>query len=211
MRGAFAREAAHFGRRHRALLAVFAVVLAGTVAYRIASGPNEVDWLPADAGRDWFAVCEGTAFTRAAPYAGPGPHPVKIFGAPSPGSGGEQDPDKPPASWDPRRADQVQLVACAELVEGGTEGRVECPRYAERYPLDPSGSPPEPAGYVSLMEKRYEVRLYEARTGEEVASWEVLGEDRSCPVSAYGAVLFSGILPSQWKRLLHEHVEGRAD
>ncbi|MEV5828800.1 hypothetical protein AB0L25_24885 [Spirillospora sp. NPDC052242] len=211
MRDGFVKEAAYFARRYRVLLAVFAVVLAGTVTHRVVTGPNEVDWLPADAGRDWFAVCEGTAFTRAAPYEGPGPHPVKIFGAPSPGSGGEQDPDKPPASWDPERADQVRLVACAEQVEGETEGRVECPRYVNRFPLDPNGSGPELDGYVSLLEKRYEVRLLEARTGEEVASWEVLGEDRSCPSSASGIVLFSGILPSQWKRLLRDHVEGRAD
>src|SRR5688500_14031312 len=140
MRDGFVKEAAYFARRYRVLLAVFAVVLAGTVTHRVVTGPNEVDWLPADAGRDWFAVCEGTAFTRAAPYEGPGPHPVKIFGAPSPGSGGEQDPDKPPASWNPERADQVRLVACAEQVEGETEGRVECPRYVNRFPLDPNGS-----------------------------------------------------------------------
>lgn len=204
-------EAAYFARRYRVLLAVLAVVLVGTVTWRIVSGPNEVDWLPADAGRDWYAVCEGTAFTRATAYAGRGPHPVVIFGAPSPGSGAEQDPDKPPASWDPDRADQVRLVACAEKIDGESAGKVECPRYADRFPLDLDGSGPELAGYVDLYETRYKVNLYEARTGEKVKSWEVTGEDRSCPDSASGILLLSGILPSQWKRLLAAHVEKDLD
>ncbi|MBE1532451.1 hypothetical protein [Actinomadura algeriensis] len=210
-RDEFRTEAAHFARRHRVLLGVFAVVLAGTVGWRVFTGPNEVDRMPTDAGADWYAVCEGTAFTRAAAYKGPGPHPVKIFGAPSPGEGAEQDPDKPPAEWDPQRADQVRLVACAEEIDEVGLGEVECPRYVNRFPFDPNGSGPELDGYVSLYETRYKVTLYEARTGDEVDSWEVMGEDRSCPRSASGIMLESGILPSQWKSLLQEHVEKTVD
>ena len=49
--------------------------------------------------------------------------------------------------------------------------------------------------------------LYEARTGKKIKSWKIAGADEACPASPSGFLLYSGILPSQWKKLLTGHVE----
>ncbi|TDB71131.1 hypothetical protein E1264_42590, partial [Actinomadura sp. KC216] len=83
---------AEFARRNRWLLLAVAAALTVAAAWHATAGPDRVDWLPArTTGQDWYPVCEGTAFTRAAPYRGDGPHPIVIYGGGGPGDGASTD------------------------------------------------------------------------------------------------------------------------
>ncbi|MEW2358407.1 hypothetical protein [Spirillospora sp. NPDC029432] len=192
------------------LLGAVAVLVAGGIWY-VVSLPTKVDRLPAQAyGKDWYAVCEDTAYTKAAPYEGRGPHEIVIFGAPGGGAGDVAESDKPPATWQPRRPEQVTLVACAEF-EDLLDVAAECPVGGRRSLYPTFGSRPErTTATLSLWRTAYKVTVYEARTRDEVASMDVTGQDTSCPYSPSG-LMRSGISSAQWKRLLARYVEADRD
>ncbi|XRQ15053.1 hypothetical protein ACN3XK_30480 [Actinomadura welshii] len=201
---------AEFARRNLWLLLAIAVAVAGSAAWHLSTGPERVDWLPPrTVGQDWYPVCEGTAFTRAAAYRGGGPHPIVIYGGTGAGAGASEDPDKPPSTWQPDTPAQVRLISCAEPIgeSRDLEEVASCPRYA-KYTVFSYRR----AGEVSMYRTRYLVRLLEARTGREVRRFEITGADEVCPAnSPQGTfMLQTGILPSQYRAVLAPYVEGPA-
>ncbi|MGH3242350.1 MAG: hypothetical protein ACRDNL_18380 [Spirillospora sp.] len=206
-----AGSAAEFARGNRWPLLLVAVAVTASAGWHLTTGPDRVDWLPTrTTGQDWYPVCEGTAFTRAAAYDGGGPHPIVIYGGGGPGGGASADPDKPSSTWRPTAPGQVRLVSCAEPVDDGPglgEEAARCPVYSRVTVLERRQT-----GTITLYRTRYLVRLLEARTGREVRRFEITGADEVCPAYASGreVLLRSGILPSQYRAVLAPYVEGAA-
>ncbi|WUI03345.1 hypothetical protein OHR68_16535 [Spirillospora sp. NBC_00431] len=206
-----AGSAAEFARRSRWLLLLVAAAVTASAAWHLTTGPERVDCLPTrTTGQDWYPVCEGTAFTRAAAYEGAGPHPIVIYGGAGPGGGASADPDKPPSTWRPAAPGQVRLVSCAEPIDEDTglgPEAAQCPVYSRVTVLESA-----PTGEITLYRTRYLVRLLEARTGREVHRFEVTGADEVCPArpSRRDVLLRSGILPSQYRAMLAPYVDGPA-
>ncbi|MEV2277901.1 hypothetical protein AB0I72_20175 [Nocardiopsis sp. NPDC049922] len=120
---------------------------------------------------DYGTLCGGREIPGAAEYTpGPGPHPIVVFGGERHSDDGwrrlsfvADASDGPFAPGDPA---EVQLVACTEDIDVG-ERVGDCDFSSESVPLHRA---------------TVEVRVYEARTGEEVGEpVELVGEDTSCP------------------------------
>lgn len=101
--------------------------------------------------------CDAPAPYRAAPaYEGKGPHAMWTFGI-DPGDYGF------PGSWQAGSVDETVLVTC---VEGPEQGKhLETCTYRWE---DPS---PIPYSSVSFHAARFDIKVYELRTGAEVASY----------------------------------------
>jgi hypothetical protein len=135
------------------------------------------------AGLGYAATCEhGTGSARAAPYAGPGPHPVDFeetqtlqdlgnvfvsigYGALDNGS------DLEPFAWESRDASHVQLVACVDVTP--TTHDVGTCSYGSQ-------------GGVALAEADYTITLFAARTGQRLLGpAKIPGTGHACPYSVY--------------------------
>ncbi|RZQ65778.1 hypothetical protein [Amycolatopsis suaedae] len=113
--------------------------------------------------KDFGRMCfGGEPFGRAAEYTGPGPHPVAVFlGTDSEDSypehtAGFAESDE---RWPP--ATELQLVACARLVGTNDSGSKSC-SYSGGYS-------------TSSSQGRWQVEVYEARTGRPVHSFPADG------------------------------------
>jgi hypothetical protein len=156
-------------------------------------------------GLGYAVTCGGTASARAAPYAGPAPHPVDFEGdnnfSATPRryqfdqqggglDGGDMDVFElngvlnsssadasiEPASWVPASAARVQLVACVTM-DTSTTTVGACQYTGKRATLDAA---------------RYTLTLYVARTGRKLAGPVTLqGNDKTCPglATSYGSSL----------------------
>lgn len=118
--------------------------------------------------------CDSPAPYRAAPaYEGEGPHAMWTFGL---------DPAEYgfPGSWQAGSVNETVLVTC---VEGPEQGKhLETCTYAWE---DPS---PIPYSSVSFHASRFEIKVYELRTGAEVASYtEEIGTPCPNEMTYYGA------------------------
>jgi hypothetical protein len=129
-------------------------------------------------GVHFSRLCEdGTYYTRAAAHQGGGPHPIEVFES-SPGQGGSSSkPIYVPVlfglhqsrAWRPAPVD-VQLVACSERSGDGSRSGTTC-SYSGG-----SGAP--------FYHATYDLKVYEARTGRQVASATVTPTNDRCPAFA---------------------------
>ncbi|GIJ54365.1 hypothetical protein [Virgisporangium aurantiacum] len=117
--------------------------------------------LPFDSS-EWGEVCAFREFPAAAPYAGPGPHPIAFVVS---GSRGPAFPSRP-AAWEPPTIKATQLVACIDGVPGPVAGTCD-------YSDGVTGQ---------LLHSKYEIKLYETRTRALVASFTLLGASTACSV-----------------------------
>jgi hypothetical protein len=155
-------------------------------------------------GLGYAVACGGMASAGAAPYAGPGPHPVDFEGDSNFSANGNADASIAdaglyggdmdvfdlngilqsssanariePANWVPASAARVQLVACVTMGTT-TTGAGSC-RYTNKH--------------ATMDAARYTLTLYVARTGRKLAGPVSLqGSDHACPGLAisYGSSL----------------------
>jgi hypothetical protein len=116
----------------------------------------------------------GIAYVTAAAYEGPAPHPVKL-----PYSTDPSQLKDLPSAWRPDRVAQVQLIACADRLQGGNLHK-DC-KYGYTSPLV---SMPASAPFsIFMSEGTYTVTLYELRTHRTVAKATLIGKDDECPSS----------------------------
>ena len=149
------------------------------------STSDPIDTSPPSGSLGYAAVCGGTGSPSAAPYTGPGPHPVDFEGdANFVGAGGTADvsdndgtllatstdtSDIEPSGWAPASAARVQLVAC--VTTDFTAAKVGSCKYD--------------TGLVALDAARYTLSLYVARTGRKLAGPVTMeGSDHACPATA---------------------------
>lgn len=126
---------------------------------------------------DFEQVCGGGTVSLAEPYdkSASGIHPVLVFEG--------QDPEYEyvsltlPEGWQASALEyaNTQLVACLNRVD---ETRL---KVCEDYESDDF---PEPFD-VELYGATWEVTLYEANTGEQVASGEITADDKECPILVF--------------------------
>jgi hypothetical protein len=116
----------------------------------------------------------GIAYVTAAAYEGPAPHPVKLPYPIAP----SQLKDLPSA-WRPDSVKEVQLIACADRLQGGDLHK-DC-KYGFTSPLVPM--PASPPFSIFMSEGTYTVTLYELRTHRTVAQATLIGTDDECPSS----------------------------
>lgn len=156
---------------------------------------------------DLAAVCDGSHFARAAPFAGAAPHPIVVI-PPDEGNaktyGGTNsspvlflDPELGDvgSAWTTRDPAAVQLVACTERDDDTESGRT----------CTFDSDPPTP-----LRLARYTVRVYETRTGAESGTTQIEARNDRCPSSALvdenDPVVFSRPLPQQYLDALESFV-----
>jgi hypothetical protein len=176
---------ARWSRRRRWLAWSAAVVLAcaGYIGYGVLTYAPKREPLPADLN-GFFDGCgsQPVAFTGAASYSGPGPHPIAIEttngNAPNDDPGGWRD--QPPA-WRPAPA-AVQLVACVTSVTRVGSDPVNICSF------DYLGSQDSEAMYRG----REDITVYEARTGQVAGRASVVGQDTVCPSSTMIEVSLNG-------------------
>ena len=155
------------------------VVATGVVLIALAAGGIvAVDWfrnrLPGDPW-ELDKACSGKTYAKGAAYQGTAPHPVAIFMT-SPAGFLEHTTLYPPkgAAWrpsDPDETSDVQLVVCATLAAEVPTG--------ETCGYGPGGIVASTA--VPMSQATYQVRVLEVRTGRELRSVSVQGEDAECP------------------------------
>ncbi|GHH76176.1 hypothetical protein [Promicromonospora soli] len=121
-------------------------------------------------------------YRDASPYRGGGTNPMRVFGI-SPATHGF------PRSWRAHDLDDMVLVAC---VDGPRKGSYQDTCLYED-DLNPFGSD------VSFYASRFDVQLYEVRTGRKVADFsDEFGEP--CPPSILVESYTSYFSPPGWKR-----------
>jgi hypothetical protein len=163
-----------------------ALVLVGVLAAACGGGSSEEppanSAAPGDASSptapvfllssDYEQVCGGGTISQAAPYEkGPGLHPLIVFEG--------EDPEYEymsltlPEGWQSQEVsiDNTELVACLDRTSEKKD--MVCPGYE-------SDDFPEPFD-VELFSATWNVTLYAANTGEEVASGEISAADKDCP------------------------------
>ncbi|MGN9912716.1 hypothetical protein ACTMTJ_34795 [Phytohabitans sp. LJ34] len=156
---------------------------------------------------------------RAAPYAGPGPHPADFFQL---GDGREVHPvltepdnERLPAEWRPTGATastnastNVQLVVCEYLTRTGSAIK-SCTYHQPPYDGLSTAVPRVEGRAVtmSLIEASYTYQVYEARTGNLIAKFDLDGSS-SCPPFGfpYQARLRPGETQLHWPQEIQEQV-----
>jgi hypothetical protein len=148
---------------------------------------------------DLAAVCDGSHFTRAAPFTGAPPHPIVVI-PPDPGNARTFTGIRPSPvlfldpslgdvgdAWTTREPKEIQLVACTERDDDTDSGRT-CP-------FDDDS--PTPLRFAS-----YTIHIYEASTGVESGTIQVEARNDRCPSSALvdenDPVVFSTPTPQQY-------------
>jgi len=160
---------------------LIAIALCGLVVVAVLrstrGGPSDE---PLTSAAQLSELCRrGTSFSDAAPYAAETPRTVAVFEPPA-GNGGDDRVERLPAQlqgerrdpypqWDTSDPTMIELVACVRRASEG-EQVGEC-----RFD---SGEP------VPLHAASYEVTVYEARTGEEVGSYDSGWDGEDCPAVA---------------------------
>ncbi|NYI94598.1 hypothetical protein HNR12_000875 [Streptomonospora nanhaiensis] len=121
---------------------------------------------------DYSTLCQGRPIPGAAEYTpGSGPHPVAVFedvrnAEATSLSRVPLNVDRADDPFNPAAPGDVQLVACTERTDTGEEVAT-CEFTGESAPM---------------RSATVEVRVYEARTAEEVGEpVEMVGEDTDCP------------------------------
>lgn len=169
---------------------------------------------------DIVAVCNGTTFADAPPYAGTavprlpvvlqeegaddrllnGPDTSVIIGG---------DNDLPPESW--RLVDgfeDVPVVACARYHTWGGQGAPvvkQCRGYT-------SGSTDEPLPPIDMFQNAFDITLHEVRSGRSVENVTMQATNESCPYSILsregtGGISLQVLLTEQdWINALGHHV-----
>jgi hypothetical protein len=147
----------------------------GTPSAPAAEDPGE-DAAPTDPAfllpADFEQVCGGGTVSGAAPYdESPGLHPVLAFEGEDPEY--EYSSLTLPEGWQSESVSvaDTQLVACLDRIK---EERV---LVCEDYESDDF---PEPFD-VEVYSATWDVTLYEANTGEEVASGKISATEKECP------------------------------
>lgn len=190
--------------RGRIVLAVVVVLVAAGVVFTIKtlSGglPDRVYKLE--------TACGGTTYEDAAPYTGPGPHPVAIFMPTEFGELFVVRPDMPDRSdWaaaNPEDPAAVQLVACGTVDSERRSADLVCGGY---------GAMVGRSTAVPMARATYRIRVYELRTHRELRSVLVEGEDTHCPLSISAPPperLLSELTAAQWQPVLADLVEAAA-
>ncbi|WP_157360557.1 hypothetical protein [Amycolatopsis thermoflava] len=190
--------------RGRIVLAVVVVLVAAGVVVTIKtlSGglPDRVYKLE--------TACGGTTYEDAAPYTGPGPHPVAIFMPTEFGELFVVGPDMPDRSdWaaaNPEDLAAVQLVACGTVESERRSADLVCGGY---------GAMVGRSTAVPMARATYRIRVYELRTHRELRSVLVEGEDTHCPLSISDPPaerLLSELTAAQWQPVLADLVEAAA-
>ncbi|GAA2875126.1 hypothetical protein GCM10010443_41820 [Actinoplanes cyaneus] len=160
---------------------------------------------PVGAVTDLDAVCGNTYYPAAPKYAGKGPHPVVIsakerldLGDRSARTLNRYAYSGSPAAkkaWAPA-AKQAQLVACLDLIGGGTKVK-DCA-------TDLAASPKMP-----LMVGRYRLTVYEVATGRKVVESTLNGAAKTCPwvvLTGSDSTLYTTVDDAQLYRALQAKV-----
>ncbi|HJR46307.1 MAG TPA: hypothetical protein VJ927_11960 [Actinomycetota bacterium] len=125
---------------------------------------------------DYEQVCGGGTVSLAAPYdTGPGIHPLLVFEG--------QDPEYEyrsmtlPEGWqsDSISVADTQLVACLDRIK--EKKAMTCEDYE-------SDDFPEPFD-VEVYNATWAATLYEANTGEEIATGELVATAKDCPMIVF--------------------------
>ena len=174
-----ARQRAARGRAYAVVNGTLAaVLLIASLAFAgVSRGGGTVSAGTAPAGLQ--GVCDGTPDSLAAPYTGPGPHPVDFEGDAGATSvnlaENVQDgtftnnagPQALPGSWVPAGVSDTQMVACISTGSPG-DTATTC-----QYVV---------SGMATLYYQSYTIRLWEARTGTQLGVPVTLqGNDTTCP------------------------------
>lgn len=161
--------------------ATLALAAVGVVQWR--SLTDERYGLPEEVS-GFYRTCDGGSYPDAVAYAGPPPHPIVVF-ATYDQEFADFDRLRSesglPAGWETATPDEVQLVACAVIVD--REFAFDCGPYTNgaEYPA---------------YNTTYEVTLYEPRTGRVVATVNLEGDTAAeCPERF---ILFEGEAPGPW-------------
>jgi hypothetical protein len=127
---------------------------------------------------DFDAGCGSrrVAFTAAAAHAGPPPHPAVVMDVQN-GSTQANLTNKLPKEMVPDNPPSVQLIACFALKGAGSGPAAGTCSY-DAFP----GVDVGPGLPVKLLAGTYDLTVYEARTGRQVASARIVGT--ACPESA---------------------------
>ncbi|RZS45209.1 hypothetical protein EV193_1011096 [Herbihabitans rhizosphaerae] len=135
-------------------------------------------------------------FPDAAPYAGPGPHPVgRWFADRRPGDGHgapQRDKDTPlPANWlvadEGRRTMQLVLCEYLDSVGGSVRGCA----------YQGIGNATGSSGSLAVVPARYTFELVEARTGRVLTTFQLDGRTESCPPLTRGTSGVSPLVPGE--------------
>ncbi|MEV4314808.1 hypothetical protein [Actinocrispum sp. NPDC049592] len=156
-----------------------AVIIVWTTISR--SITHDEDELPRYSS-DLLPACKhaGTAYSTAAAYTGPAPHPIVVLeslddsGANWWSLGGLRG-SAGAESWDSLQVAEVQLVACVQRTATGAVV-ASCPYKSVIAP----GSTAPPT-VLTMRAADYQVTVYELRTHHEVGKLTVPGTDNSCP------------------------------
>jgi hypothetical protein len=124
---------------------------------------------------DWLIasdVCLGAPIPDAAPFTGPGPHPIlfTVTGSHTYTNEDESPVDLNPASWSPTDGSPVQLVACADVVPGPA---------ARTCQYRGAGQP----ATLTIDWGDYTITLYDAKTATKIAVTHLRGTSTNCPFS----------------------------
>jgi hypothetical protein len=149
----------------------------------VPEGPQASSYAPVD-DRDLEKVCDGEVYFPQSPKrAGKAPHPVVLLRADRPDSNRIQDQnyyydlgysDSVERTWAAEKVAKVQLVACIDLVRGGSTIR-RC-EYDDPAP-----------DTLSLVRATWRLHVYELATGRKLLDKRLTGDDQSCPsIVLYG-------------------------
>jgi hypothetical protein len=181
-----------------------AVITVGLVVALTAGAVIGVDWYRGRVpGHPWDLekACSGTAYERAAPYEGAGPHPIAVF---MPNDAGTLEferlsPPKGPewAPGAPQDGAEVQLVACGTVTNAQQSEGQDC-SYSQR--MTPGRTT------LPMARATYQLRIYELRTHREVDSVLLEGLDAACPSYINANItrdrLLSDLTFAQWQQAI---------